>query len=178
MDNLIMVNGSFYLVTDDASSLPPLEYIASSSRNRADPPHENEWEVVNKTDAVDKLGTFGGRYAAVLLYDPPCLTSDLHRVFGTTWLALDRAEAQDPYTLLSFMRTHSTLAAPTLSSSFSPDSPTHGTNVSLSKVRAPLRLIFPNVPTFSSPHIPLAPGVDPKTHPEPRERSYMGRGFV
>ena len=106
------------------------------------------------------------------------LTFKLHRVFGTTWLALDRAEAQDPYTLLSLMRTHSTLAAPTLSSSFSPDAPGQGTNVSLSKVRPPLRLVFPNVPTFSSPHIPLAPGVDPKTHPEPREKSYMGRHRV
>lgn len=100
------------------------------------------------------------------LFGRLCLTGDLHRVFGTTWLALDRAEAQDPYTLLCLLRTHSALAAPTLSG--------HGTNVSLSSVRAPLRLVFPNVPTFSSPHIPLAPGVDPKTHPEPREKSYIG----
>ena len=67
MDNLIMVNGSFYLVTDDASSLPPLEYIASSSQNRAQPPRQDEWEVVSKADAVDKLGTFGGRCVMVRL---------------------------------------------------------------------------------------------------------------
>ena len=67
MDNLIMVNGSFYLVTDDASSLPPLEYIASSSQNRAQPPRQDEWEVVSKADAVDKLGTSGGRCVMVRL---------------------------------------------------------------------------------------------------------------
>jgi len=156
LDNVIMVNGTFYLVTDDPSSLPALEYVASSSVNSAHPPRENEWEIVSTGNAADKLGTFGGR------------------VFGTSWLALDHAESQDPYTLFSLFRTHSTLAAPTLSPSFSPDSSAQGRNASLANVPAPLRLIFPNVPTFSSPHIPLAPGVDPKVHPEPRVKSFMG----
>ncbi|KAH9919805.1 uncharacterized protein B0H18DRAFT_1026300 [Fomitopsis serialis] len=156
LDNVIMVNGTFYLVTDDPSSLPALEYVASSSVNSAHPPRENEWAIVSTSDAVDKLGTFGGR------------------VFGTSWFALDHAESQDPYTLFSLFRTHSTLAAPTLSASFSSDSSAQGRNKSLANVPAPLRLIFPNVPTFSSPHIPLAPGVDPKVHPEPRVKSFMG----
>lgn len=63
-----MVNGSFYLVTDDASTLPPLEYIASSSEYRDDPPQEHEWVVLNKTNAVDTLGPFGGRYVLVPLW--------------------------------------------------------------------------------------------------------------
>ena len=69
MDNLIMVNGTFYLVSDDPSSLPPLEYIASSAQNRADPSRDHEWEVLNKADATAKLGTFGGRYATVLQHE-------------------------------------------------------------------------------------------------------------
>ncbi|KAH9833308.1 uncharacterized protein C8Q71DRAFT_197365 [Rhodofomes roseus] len=156
LDNVIMANGTFYLVTDDPSSLPALEYIASSSTNSERPPRENEWEIVSTADAIGKLGTFGGR------------------VFGTSWLALDHAESQDPYTLFSMFRTHSTLAAPTLPPSFSSDSSSQSRNGSLANVPAPLRLIFPNVPTFSSPHIPLAPGVDPKTHTEPRIKSYIG----
>ncbi|TFY65221.1 hypothetical protein EVJ58_g2103 [Rhodofomes roseus] len=157
LDNVIMANGTFYLVTDDPSSLPALEYIASLSTNSERPPRENEWEIVSTADAVGKLGTFGGR------------------VYGTSWLALDHAESQDPYTLFSMFRTHSTLAAPTLPPSFSSDSSSQSRNGSLANVPAPLRLIFPNVPTFSSPHIPLAPGVDPKTHTEPRIKSYVAR---
>ncbi|KZT63320.1 hypothetical protein DAEQUDRAFT_815723 [Daedalea quercina L-15889] len=156
LDNVIMANGTFYLITDDPSSLPSLEYIASSSINSAYPPREHEWGIINTADAADKIGTFGGR------------------VFGTTWLALDRAESQDPYTLFSLVRTHSTLAAPTLFPGSSTDVSTQSKNGSLAQVQAPLRLIFPNVPTFSSPHIPLLPGVDPKTHPDPREKSYIG----
>ena len=93
----------------------------------------------------------------------------LCRIYGTTWLSTDTAQLQDPYTLLSLYRTHSTLSTTSPSSDvFLDGEATFG-----NEVPAPLRWIFPYVPTFSSPHIPPA-GDDPKVHPPPRERSYIG----
>ncbi len=64
----------------------------------------------------------------------------------------------------------SSFTAPSGLHIISPSSPA----VPASAVPAPLRLIFPHVPTFSTPHIPPNPNVDVKAHPPPRERAYLG----
>ncbi|PCH35351.1 hypothetical protein WOLCODRAFT_139864 [Wolfiporia cocos MD-104 SS10] len=146
LDNVIVVNGTFFLVTDEPASLPELGLIASSAEDRTQPPREQDWQVLSTQEAAAKIDTFGGR------------------ITGTTWLALDPSSSQDPYTLFSLFRTHSTLAAPPLDAQ---------DQTSPAKMPAPMRLIFPNVPTFSSPHIP-PDGDDIKKHPPPRIRSYNG----
>ncbi|OCH86765.1 hypothetical protein OBBRIDRAFT_737399 [Obba rivulosa] len=159
LDNLLVVNGTFFLVTDNPASLPPLSVIASSAADTARPPRDSDWQVISREEAQSKISAFGGR------------------VFGTTWISTDRAEVQDPYTLFSLFRTHSALTG-TSSTSFTSSSGLRiitppGSRPSLDGVPAPLRFVFPYVPTFSSPHIP-PPSGDEKEHPPPRVRSYNG----
>ncbi|KAF9805454.1 hypothetical protein IEO21_09047 [Rhodonia placenta] len=149
LENLIMVNGTFFLVTNDRLSLPDLGVIASSPADRLQPPREEDWQILSTEEAKSKIGPYGGR------------------IFGTSWLALDPSLAQDPYTLFSLFRTHSALAVSSTSSQKA------GNNNAAHSVPAPLRLMFPYVPTFSSPHIP-PDGDDIKKHPPPREKSYNG----
>ncbi|OBZ67356.1 hypothetical protein A0H81_12672 [Grifola frondosa] len=160
LDNVILCNGTFVLVTDIPSSIPPLGSIASSAIDFQQPPRPQDWEVLGREEASTKLGTYGGR------------------IFGTSWIALGSAESQDPYTLMSLFRTHSSLSVPS-SSSFTTPSGLHiirppDNNAELGKpIPAPLRFMFPHVPTFSSPRVP-PPSGDEKEHPPPRIRSYNG----
>ncbi|CCL99592.1 uncharacterized protein FIBRA_01610 [Fibroporia radiculosa] len=142
--NAIVANGTFFLVTDDPASLPELAAIASSSADRSLPPREQDWQILSREEARSMLGNFGGRRLAFT------------RIFGTTWISLDPATSQDPYALFSLLRTQSTLA---LSDRLD--------------IPAPLRLMFPHIPTFSSPHIPPE-GNDVKQHPPQRIKSYVG----
>lgn len=102
------------------------------------------------------------------------------RLHGTSWLALDTARHQDPYLLLSLFRTHSALlsAQPSPSPFFTPAGlriiPPASAPSAPQDIPAPLRLVFPHLPTFSTPHIPPKPEEDQKKHPPPRERSYFG----
>ncbi|KAL6302988.1 hypothetical protein BKA93DRAFT_364114 [Sparassis latifolia] len=138
LDNVLIANGTFFLVTDDPSSLPPPAAIAFSTLDHTQPPDQH-WQVLTKDEARTQLGTYGGR------------------IYGTSWVATDPPALQDPYTFLSLFHAHSTLSSPD----------------SKAGVPAPLRLMLPHVPTFSSPQLP-SPGGDNKIHPPPRERSYNG----
>ncbi|KAL7277254.1 hypothetical protein ACG7TL_009107 [Trametes sanguinea] len=165
LDNVIAVNGTLFVVANDWTKVPKLGEIASSSLDPTKPPRVQDWHILTKNDAAEMFGP----YAA--------------KIHGTSWFALGSAESQDPYTLFSLFRTHASLSssapptsftssaglhiiAPSLSSDSAPTSP--------SSIPAPLRLIFPQIPTFSSPHIPPGPDEDPKAHPPPRERAYTG----
>ena len=102
------------------------------------------------------------------------------RIRGTTWLATDASEYQDPYTLFSLLRAHNYLATPHSSASvsrsglhiLSPDKSNMGLG-GLLGAPPPMRLWFPHIPSFSSPSI-KAPGEDEKIHPPMRERSFIG----
>ena len=101
----------------------------------------------------------------------------LARIHGTSWLTLDKAEAQDPYNLFSLFRTHASLASTSAASQHNLLHRPHGLSTSspdAAAVPAPLRMIFARVPTFSSPHIPPGEGEDEKAHPPPRERAQTG----
>ncbi|KAK7686027.1 hypothetical protein QCA50_010838 [Cerrena zonata] len=157
-ENLFMLNGTFYLVADKPSLLPPLGSIASSSADRSQPPTPKDWRIIDKEEATTLFGRFGGV------------------VQGTTWLSTDPAESQDLYTLFSLYRTHSYLSLPHASRSFTSSSglkiigaeTTGGEDVT-----PPVRLVFPRVPSFSSPGLPPVDG-NPKTHPPLRIKSYNG----
>ena len=99
------------------------------------------------------------------------------RIHGTSWLAFDNAEAQDPYNVFSLFRAHAALSTIAPTSSHKTAHRQHGSFAGAppqSAIPAPLRLIFPHIPTFSSPNIPPGPGEDPKAHPPPRERAHIG----
>ncbi|THH00491.1 hypothetical protein EW026_g2057 [Hermanssonia centrifuga] len=162
LENVFILNGTGFLVTDSASSLPPLGSMASSAVNSILVPRGQDWRVLNRVTAQDILGTFGGR------------------IRGTTWLTTEPADSQDPYTVFSLHRLHSYLASPhshaKVSPSglhiLSPDSANVGLGGSQS-VTPPLRMWLPRVPTLSSPSLPPI-GKDEKAHPPLREKSYTG----
>ncbi|KAI0631216.1 hypothetical protein C8Q77DRAFT_1219359 [Trametes polyzona] len=162
LDNVVAVNGTFFVVANDWTKVPKLSDIASSSLDATKPPRVQDWHILTTRDAADMFGP----YAA--------------KIHGTSWLALGKAEAQDPYTLLSLFRTHSSLSTTAPSASFTSSSGLHiiappsGSPPAPSGIPAPLRIIYPYIPTFSSPNIPPGPGQDPKAHPPPRERAYTG----
>ncbi|KAI0322848.1 hypothetical protein OF83DRAFT_1167141 [Amylostereum chailletii] len=89
VDNLTMSFGTFFLVTDDPSSLPKADAIASSSLERGAPPNDFDWQILPAGEATAKLGNFGGR------------------MHGVTFLSYDGSN--DGYTLLSLQRLYSTL---------------------------------------------------------------------
>ncbi|GJE94842.1 hypothetical protein PsYK624_110180 [Phanerochaete sordida] len=157
LDNVIILNGTFFLVTEDPTSLPKLGAIASSALNPSHPPRLQDWRILTPAEAAVTLGPFGGH------------------IKHTTWLSTDPADAQDPYTLFSLFRTHSHLIgshqSTTISPSglrvISPDSANNG--LGSGSVPPPVRLWFPRIPTFAGPHVPS--GDD---HPPPRARSYNG----
>ncbi|EKM58001.1 uncharacterized protein PHACADRAFT_251949 [Phanerochaete carnosa HHB-10118-sp] len=157
LDNVFILNGTFFLVTEDPLSLPRLGAIASSGLNPGHPPRLQDWRILTPEEATVILGPFGGHIKHV------------------TWLSTEPANAQDPYTLFSLFRTHSYLAtshqSTTISSSglrvISPDST--NSDLGSGSVPPPVRLWFPRIPTFAGPHVPVD-----NAHPLPRARSYNG----
>lgn len=97
---------------------------------------------------------------------------------GITWISTDPAESQDLYTLFSLFRTHSSLLEPPSSRTFISDTGlriiTPAGVPGLETVSPPVKLFFPSIPTFSSPHFDPPVGSDPKAHPPMRVKSYNG----
>lgn len=98
------------------------------------------------------------------------------RIRQTTWLSTEHDTAQDPYTLLSFLRAHNYLATAQQLSQISdsglrilsPDSVNE-----TKQIPPPVRLWFPRIPLFSSPRMPSLDDLH-NLHPPPRQRSYNG----
>jgi hypothetical protein len=57
LDNVIMYSGKFYVVVDDATSMPSAELIGSSRVNQRD----IEWQIFPARDALSEFGSYGGR---------------------------------------------------------------------------------------------------------------------
>ncbi|KAI0278082.1 hypothetical protein BGY98DRAFT_934005 [Russula aff. rugulosa BPL654] len=55
LDNVIMFEGTFYIVVDDPASMPPIESIASSRENKNDPPRDVDWQIFPGQNAFDKF---------------------------------------------------------------------------------------------------------------------------
>lgn len=100
MDNVIMCNGTIFIVTDSPSSFPSLGSIASSADNSREAPLLREWEMLSIEQARDILGSYGGL------------------IQGASWLSYDAIPSN--YTLLSLWKTHSSLNTSTPPDSFQP----------------------------------------------------------
>ncbi|KAG1748268.1 uncharacterized protein EDB91DRAFT_1047900 [Suillus paluster] len=100
LDNVVICNGTIFIVTDSPSSFPSLGSIASSVGNPHEAPRPEEWEVLSIEQARDKLGSYGGL------------------IQGASWLSYD--VTPNNYTLFSLWRTHSSLNASTSPELFRP----------------------------------------------------------
>jgi hypothetical protein len=89
MDNVIMCNGTIFIVTDSPSSFPSLDSIASSADNSHEAPLPKEWDMLSIEQARNILGSYGGL------------------IQGASWLSYDAVPSN--YTLFSLWRTHSSL---------------------------------------------------------------------
>jgi hypothetical protein len=65
-----MLEGAFYIVVDDPTSMPQIEQIASSRVNQHDPPREIDWQVLPAQTAFSTLGSYGGRCVVPLFMKP------------------------------------------------------------------------------------------------------------
>ena len=59
MDNVFMLNGTLFVVTDDPS-FPSLGSIASSGEDSQAVPRPSDWQTLSSTQARETLGPFGG----------------------------------------------------------------------------------------------------------------------
>ncbi|KAG2032542.1 hypothetical protein BDR03DRAFT_1002563 [Suillus americanus] len=100
LDNVIMCNGTIFIVTDSPSDFPLLGSIASSTDNSHEDPLPGEWDMMSIEQARDILGAYGGL------------------IQGTSWLSYDAIPSN--YTLFSLWRTHSSLNTSTPLDPFRP----------------------------------------------------------
>lgn len=91
LDNVIMLEGTFYIVVDDPTSMPAIESIASSRVNKNDPPRDIDWQIFPGQTAFSKFDSHGGR------------------IHGITFVSYDGPSTTDSHTLLSLMRLYNTL---------------------------------------------------------------------
>ncbi|KAI0064387.1 hypothetical protein BV25DRAFT_1898814 [Artomyces pyxidatus] len=91
LDNVLFAFGTFFLVTDDPSSMPDVSSVASSIVNHTEPPRDIDWQVLPHSNALNKLGPYGGR------------------IHGVTFMSYDTPAATDSHTLLSLQRLYSTI---------------------------------------------------------------------
>ncbi|KAG8216748.1 hypothetical protein J3R82DRAFT_6963 [Butyriboletus roseoflavus] len=95
MDNLFMLNGTLFAVTDDPT-FPPLDSIASSGEDSHAIPRSSDWQILSSVQAREILGPFGGL------------------IHGVSWIVTDASPSN--YTFFSLWRTYSAL-----DTSLSPD---------------------------------------------------------
>ncbi|KAI0266060.1 hypothetical protein BC834DRAFT_139560 [Gloeopeniophorella convolvens] len=79
LDNVVLANGTFFVVADDPASMPPADAIAAA--------RGAGWQVLSAQDARAQLGPYGGR------------------MHGVTFLSYDA----DARALLALQRLHATL---------------------------------------------------------------------
>ncbi|KAI0032876.1 hypothetical protein K488DRAFT_48953 [Vararia minispora EC-137] len=89
LENVTLAFGTFFLVTDDPSTMPPPGALGSSKEDHALPPRDIDWQILPASNSIPKLGTFGSR------------------MHGTSFVSYDAAI--DAHTLLSLTRLHSVL---------------------------------------------------------------------
>ncbi|KAH9061089.1 hypothetical protein EDB87DRAFT_1576468 [Lactarius vividus] len=103
LDNVILFSGTFFVVTNDAASMPHVGAIGSSMVNHNDAPRDIDWQVLPAQSAHSKFGPYAGR------------------MHGVTFLSYDGPSTTDSHTLISLQRLYSTLNT----SSAQPLSPPH-----------------------------------------------------
>lgn len=61
LDNIILFNGTVYIVTDTPTSFPSISSIVSKP--------DREWKILSSSLARSGLGQYGGKYVFSILYD-------------------------------------------------------------------------------------------------------------
>lgn len=69
MDNVFMLNGTLFVVTDDPS-FPPLGSIASSGEDSQAVPRPSDWQILSSAQARETLGPFGGLCVSLIHSTP------------------------------------------------------------------------------------------------------------
>lgn len=90
MDNVFMLNGTLFVVTDDPS-FPPLGSIASSSEDSHAVPRPSDWQTLSRAQAKETLRSFGGLCVSPI-YSTLCPCSSSPRtcsIHGVSWLVTD-----------------------------------------------------------------------------------------
>ncbi|KAF9653488.1 hypothetical protein BDM02DRAFT_3107363 [Thelephora ganbajun] len=140
IDSLILFNGTLYIVNDRHGRWPSLDRISAVTPS-AEEQYKNELRFVSPEEAVTLI--------------PPLAGS----VDGVTLLSLDEVENQDSHTVISLLRTYSSL-----DTEITPDGAT--------ALAFPSRIAYPRIPYFSNPQpLRLEDGTDELT---PRTRSQLG----
>ncbi|EPQ52405.1 hypothetical protein GLOTRDRAFT_132253 [Gloeophyllum trabeum ATCC 11539] len=140
LDNAVYANGTMFIVSPNDLSAP-LSSIASSSTNPSEPPSHAEWQVIRPDDAAARFGDHA------------------QKISGVSFISTDPSTLQDNYTLISLWRAYSTL-----------DQDQDITSTGSSTLPPPLRLIYPNIQTYSD-HQKRPEAGDPEI---PRVRSRNG----
>lgn len=55
LDNVVIYDGTVYLVTEDQTSLPPINSIVETTGSGHD-----HWQVITKAEGLNKIGKYGG----------------------------------------------------------------------------------------------------------------------
>lgn len=72
MDDVFMLNGTLFVVTDDPA-FPPLGSIASSGEDSHAIPRSSDWQILSSAQARETLGPFGGLCVSLTTIQPRVL---------------------------------------------------------------------------------------------------------
>lgn len=80
LDNVIIMNGTVHVITDEADSFPSLASISSQNVGL------NKWRVLSSRQAIPTIGLYGGVY----VFNSRLFSSHhLFSVQGVTWMSTD-----------------------------------------------------------------------------------------
>lgn len=88
MDNVFMLNGTLFVVTDDPA-FPPLGSIASSRKDSSAIPRSSDWQILSSAQARETLGPFGGLCVSLITSSHVYLSLRILSVHGVSWLVTD-----------------------------------------------------------------------------------------
>ncbi|KAF6764236.1 hypothetical protein DFP72DRAFT_871230 [Ephemerocybe angulata] len=82
LENVILHNGTVYIVSDEQNSIPPIRSIVETTAESV-----GDWKVIGKKDASSKLGKYGGLIKGVswMSVNPPSNTTliELWRMYSS-----------------------------------------------------------------------------------------------
>lgn len=139
IDSLFLFNGTFYIVTDRQERWPSLGSISAVTPSEEEQ-YKNELRFISLEEAVQLI--------------PPLAGS----IDGVTLLSLDGVQNQDSHTVISLLRTYSSLD-------------TEITQDGATTLAFPSRIVYPRIPYFSDPQPPRQEGSDELI---PRSQSQLG----
>lgn len=95
MDNLFMLNGTLFIVSDDPS-FPPLGSIALLGESSHAVPRPSDLQLLSTAQAREVLGSFGGLSVSVIYLPCERLLISRLSIHGVTWLVTDPSPSLCP----------------------------------------------------------------------------------